>query len=64
MDGLMLLAIMVRAVLFCSGMRGVIMDGSRMPDPQLVLDGVEDLFDGEPQLSELLNRLVGSERAQ
>jgi len=33
-----------------------------MSDPGLVLDGVEDFVDEEPEWSELFYRLVGSER--
>jgi len=43
-------------------MREVVLDGSRMPDPELILDGVEDFVDGEPEWSELLYRLLGLER--
>ena len=45
-------------------MRGVVLDGSQTPDPELILNGVEDFIDGEPEQSELLYRLVGSERAR
>ena len=53
--------IMLGAILFCSRKRGVVLDGSQMPDPGLILDGVEDFVDGEPERSELLYQLVGSE---
>ena len=52
MDDLVPLTVMVGAVLFCSGMQGVVLDGSRMLDPGLVLDG-------EPERSELLYQLIG-----
>ena len=58
------LAVMVGAVLFCSEMCGVVLDGSWMPDPGLVLDGVEDFIDGEHEWSGLLHRLVGSEQTR
>ena len=64
MDGLMPLTVVVGASLFCSGMRGVMLDGSRTPDSGLILDDVEDYVDGDPERSELLCQLVGSERAQ
>ena len=35
--------VVVGAVFFCSGMRGVVLDGSRMPDVELTLNGVEDV---------------------
>ena len=63
MDAHVSLAAVVGEALFYFGMRGVILDGSRMLDSLLVLDGVEDLVDGETQYSELLYRLVGSEQA-
>ena len=62
MDGLVPLDRHGRVVLFCSGMRGVILDESWTPNPALILDGVEVLIDGEPKRSKLLYRLVGSER--
>jgi len=62
MSDLVLLTIVVKAILFCSGMRGAVLDGSQTPDSGLILDGVEDFVDGEPERSELLYRLVGSER--
>jgi len=51
MDGLVPLTV-VGAVLFCFGMRGIVLDKSRTPDPELVLDGVEDFVDGEPEWSD------------
>ena len=62
MDGLVPFIVMVEAVFFCFRMRRVVLDGSRLPDPGLILDGVEDLIEGEPERSDLLYRLVGSER--
>jgi len=64
MDSLVSFAIVVGIILFCSGMREVVLDGSQTPDPWLILDGVEGLVDWELQWSELLYRLVGSERAR
>ena len=64
MGDLMCLTIMVGVALFCLKMRGVVLDGSQTPNPGLVLDGVEDLVDGEPERSELFCRLLGSERAR
>jgi len=54
MDGFVPLTVVVGAVLFCPGMRGVVLYGSRTPRPGLVLDGVEDFVDREPERSELL----------
>ena len=39
-----------------------LLDGSRMPDPGLILDGVKDFVDGEPEQSELLYQLVAQSR--
>jgi len=64
MDSLVSLTIVIRAILFCSRTRGVVLDGSRMPDPGLILDDVENFVDGEPERSELLYQLVGSERTR
>jgi len=61
MDGLIPLTVMIRAILFCSDMRGVVLDRSQTPNPGLILNGVEDFIDGEAEQSELLYRLVGSE---
>ena len=36
------------------------LDGSQMPDPGLIFDGVEDLVDWKPEWSELLYELVSS----
>jgi len=43
MYGLVPFFVVVGAVFFCSGMRGVVLDGSRMPDVELTLNGVEDV---------------------
>ena len=64
MDNFVPFTVVVGAVLFCSGMREVILDGSRMPDQRLILDGIEDFVDAESERSELLYQLVGSEWAQ
>ena len=56
--------VVVGAVLFCSGMRGIVLDGSRTPNQRLIFNGVEDFVDGEFERSELLYRLVGSEQAR
>jgi len=61
MDSLVPLTVVVEAILFYFGMRGVVLDGSRMPDPELIFDGIKDFIDGEPEQSELLYRLVSSE---
>ena len=61
-DGLMSLAIIVRAILSAPDARGHIVWVSDT-DPRLVLDGVEELVDREPQWSELLRLPVGSKRA-
>jgi len=55
MDDLVSIAIVVEAVLFSSGTQKVVLDGFRMPDRRLVLDGVEDLVDWKPQRSELFH---------
>ena len=49
MDGLVPLIIVVGAVLFCSGMRRVVLHGSRMPNLGLFLDSVEDFINEEPE---------------
>jgi len=61
MDGLVPLIVVVRALLFCSGIREVILVRSRMPGPEVVLDGIKDFVDGEPEQSELFCWLVGLE---
>ena len=57
-------SVMIGVALFCLKMRGVVLDGSHTPNPGLVLDGVEDLVEGESERSELFCRLLGSERAR
>jgi len=44
MDGLVPFTVVVGAVLFCSEMRGITLDGSQTPDPGLILNGVELLM--------------------
>jgi len=53
---------MVEVIFFYTCSEGwFIPDWSRAPNPQLVLDGVEDLVDKEPQQREILfHRLVSS----
>ena len=63
MDGLVPFTVVIRAILFCSGIRGIVLDGSRTPDSGLILDGVEDFVDGELERSELSYQLVGSKQA-
>ena len=54
MDDLILFTIVGRAVLFYSGMREGELDGSGIPEPRLILDGVENFIDREPERSEFL----------
>ena len=51
MDGLVPLIVMVEAILFCFEMQGVVLDWSRTPDPELILDDVEDFVDGKSERS-------------
>jgi len=53
-DGLVPLTVMVGTILFCSEKYKIVLDWSRVPDLWLVLDGIEDLIDGEPKRSEVL----------
>jgi len=46
MDGLVPLTIVVGVVLLYSGMQGVGLDGFRMSDSGLILDGIENFIDG------------------
>jgi len=62
MDSLVSFPIVIGAILFCSGKRRVVLDRSRTPDPGLVLNGIEDFVDEEPEQGELLYRIVDSER--
>ena len=62
MDGLVPLIVMVETVLFCSGKCRILPDWSRIPDPQLVLDGIENLVDEEPERSEVLFQLESLNR--
>ena len=55
--------VVIGAVLFCSEMREVVLDGSQTPDLRLILDGIKD-FIGELEQSELLYQLIGSKKAQ
>ena len=55
-DGLMPLTVMVRTIFFCFG-KWVVLDWLLALYPQLVLNGVEDFVDWEPQWSEVLFHL-------
>ena len=57
----MSLTIMIGTIFLFSGKYGIVSDGSWASNPRLILDGVEDLVDGEPQRSGILFRLEGSE---
>jgi len=61
-DSLVPLTVVVRTTLFYSEKCRFVSDWSRASDPRLVLDGVEDLVDGEPKQSEVLCWLEGLER--
>ena len=56
-DGLVSLTVMVRAVFFRFVECWVILDWLWAPDPRLVLDGIEDLIDREPEKNEVLCQL-------
>ena len=56
--------VMVRAVLFCSENCRIILDWSWVSDSRLVLDGIEDLVDGEPERSEVFCRLESLEQTR
>jgi len=62
MDGAVSLVVMKGAILFYPRERGVILDRSRMPDSRLLLDGIEDLIDGEPERGEVLCQFEGLEQ--
>ena len=64
MDGLMSLTVVVSIVFFRSGECRVVLDRLRMPYPRLVLDGIENFVDEEPQRSEVLFHLEGLEWIQ
>ena len=63
MDNLVSLALMIGVVLFYSIKYNIVPDWFWAPYPRLVLDGVEELVDGEPQQSELMFYLEGLEWA-
>ena len=63
-DGLVPFAVRIRTILFCSGKCRIVPDWSRESEPRLVLDGIEDLVDAEPERSEVLCRLVGLEKTR
>ena len=60
-DGLVPLTVIVRTVFFHSEKCKVVLDWLRALYPRLVLDGVENFVDGEPQQSEVLFHLEGLE---
>ena len=64
MDGSVPLTIVEGTILFCSRECGIVLDRSWMLDPRLVLDGVEDLVDGEPERGEVLCQLKGLGQTQ
>jgi len=61
-DSLVSFAVMIGTILFCSGRCRIVPDWSRVPNPWLVFDGIEDLVDGKPEGSELFCQLESSER--
>ena len=61
MDGLVSLAVVEEAILFCSDEGRIILDWLRVLDPRLVLDGIKDFVDGKFQWSEMLLCLEGLE---
>ena len=60
MDSLISLAIMEGAILLCSEESRTMMVWFRVPDPELIFDGIKDFIDGESQQSEVLSRFEGS----
>ena len=54
MDGLVPLTVMLRIIFFLSRQCGDVLDWPRTFNPWLILDGIEDFIDGEPQRSEAL----------
>jgi len=63
-DGIVSFTVLVRTILFYSEKCRIIPNWSRAPNPRLVLDGIEDLVDGEPERSEVLCRLEGLEQTR
>ena len=64
MDNLVPLVVVVRIVFFRFGECKVVLDRLQALYPQLVLDGVKDFIDGEPQRSVVFFHLEGLERIQ
>ena len=63
MGGHLSLSVMIGAIFFCSGECGIVLNWSRVLNPWLVLDVVEDLIDEESQRSEMMLCPEGSEWA-
>jgi len=63
-DGFMPLTVIEGIILFCSGECGVVLYWSRIFDQRLVLDGIEDLVDWEPERGEVFCLLEGLERTR
>ena len=63
-DGFVPFIVAVETILFCSEKCRIVPDWSRAYDPWLVLDGIGDLIDGEPERSKVLCQLEGSEQIQ
>jgi len=61
MDGIVPFTVMIRIILFYFGKCRIVSDLSRASDLLMVLDGIEDLIDGELERSEVLCRLEGLE---
>ena len=57
MDYLVAFIIVIRKILFCSGECRVVLDWPQASHPLLVLDGIEDFINGEPQQSVVLFHL-------
>ena len=60
-DSLMSLAVLVRTVIFRFRKYKIVLDRLPASYPLLVLDGTEDLINGEPQWGEVLFRAEGPE---
>ena len=60
-DNFVSFTIMIGVILFCSEKCEIVLNWSWISNPWLVLDGVEDLINGELQKSEVFLQLVGSE---
>ena len=64
MDSSVPLAVVKGTILFYSRECEVVLDQSWTPEPRLILNGIEDLVDGELERGEVLCRLEGLKQTQ